>query len=118
MTRYILLFLLIFTLLPTKAQGEIDIDWTAYAQDTVVPLFTHSIDLGYSHNTHQYHVAIEYPELTPLTPEEIIRYHLSQDNLFPEWPEVEVYKGISAKRGQLDISFTPIIWRDNKYWRL
>ena len=118
MTRYILLFLLIFTLLPTKAQGEIDIDWTAYAQDTVVPLFTHSIDLGYSHNTHQYHVAIEYPELTPLTPEEIIRYHLSQDNLFPEWPEVEVYQGISAKRGQLDISFTPIIWRDNKYWRI
>lgn len=116
MTRYILLFLLTLNLLPTKAQGEIEIDWTAYAQDTVVPVFTHNIDLGYDHNGHQYHVAIEYPELAPLTSEEVTRYHLSQDKLLPEWPELDVYKGISAKRGQLDVSFIPIIWRDGKYW--
>ncbi|MBO5679050.1 MAG: type IX secretion system sortase PorU [Bacteroidaceae bacterium] len=118
MTRYILLFLLTLTLLPTKAQSEIEIDWTAYAQDTVAPVFTHNIDLGYGHNGHQYHVAIEYPELVPLTSEETTRYHLSQDKLLPEWPELDVYKGISAKRGQLDVSFIPIIWRDGKYWRI
>ena len=76
MTRYILLFLLTLTLLPTKAQSEIEIDWTTYAQDTVAPVFTHNIDLGYGHNGHQYHVAIEYPELVPLTSEEATRYHL------------------------------------------
>ena len=118
MTRYIALCLLIFSLLPTKAHDEIKIDWAAYAQDTVVPVFTHSIDLGYDHIGHEYSVAIEYPELKPLTANEVERYRLPQQKGLPEWPVVDIYKGISAKRGQLDISFTPIIWRDDKYWRM
>lgn len=118
MKRYILPFLLMLTLLPTWAQGEMEVDWAAYAQDTVVPVFTHSIDLGYDHVGREYDVAIEYPELKPLTAEEIERYRLPQQEGLPEWPAIEVYKGISAKRGQLDISFTPIIWRDGKYWRM
>ena len=118
MTRYILTFLLTLALLPIQAQGEIEVDWSAYAQDTVVPVFTHSIDLGYDHIGHEYSVAIEYPELKPLTASEIERYRLPQENGLPEWPEIDVYKGISAKRGQLDISFIPIIWRDGKYWRM
>ena len=118
MKRYILPLLLMLTLLPTWAQGEMEVDWAAYAQDTVVPVFTHSIDLGYDHTGREYDVAIEYPELKPLTAEEIERYRLPQQEGLPEWPVIEVYKGISAKRGQLDISFTPIIWRDGKYWRM
>ena len=118
MKRYILPLLLMLTLLPTWAQGEMEVDWAAYAQDTVVPVFTHSIDLGYDHAGREYDVAIEYPELKPLTTEEIERYRLPQQEGLPEWPAIEVYKGISAKRGQLDISFTPIIWRDGKYWRM
>ena len=47
--RYILLWLLMLSLLPVKAQGEMEVDWAAYAQDTVPPLFVHSIDLGYDH---------------------------------------------------------------------
>ena len=118
MKRYILPLLLMLTLLPTWAQGEMEVDWAAYAQDTVVPVFAHSIDLGYDHAGREYDVAIEYPELKPLTAEEIERYRLPQQEGLPEWPVIEVYKGISAKRGQLDISFTPIIWRDGKYWRM
>ena len=53
MTRYILTFLLTLALLPIQAQGEIEVDWSAYAQDTVVPVFTHSIDLGYDHIGHE-----------------------------------------------------------------
>ena len=118
MTRYIALCLLIFSLLPTRAHDEIKIDWATYAQDTVVPIFTHSIDLGYDHVGYEYAVAIEYPELKPLTAEEMKRYRLPQQEGLPEWPAIDTYKGISAKRGQLDISFTPIIWRDGKYWRM
>ena len=118
MIRYIFAFLLTLALLPVQAQSEIEVDWSAYAQDTVVPVFTHSIDLGYDHIGHEYSVAIEYPELKPLTASEIERYRLPQENGLPEWPEIDVYKGISAKRGQLDISFIPIIWRDGKYWRM
>ena len=118
MTRYILTLLLTLALLPIQAQGEIEVDWSAYAQDTIVPVFTHSVDLGYNHTGHEYAVTIEYPELKPLTTEEIERYRLPLKEGLPEWPAIDTYKGISAKRGQLDISFTPIIWRDGKYWRM
>ena len=104
-------------LLPVKAQGEMEVDWAAYAQDTVPPLFVHSIDLGYDH-AGEYTAAIEYPELVPLTVAEIARYQLPKEAGLPEWPEITQYKGVSAKRGQLDLSFVPIVWRDGKYWRI
>ena len=94
-----------------------EIDWSVYAQDSVLPVFLHSVDLGYDCDG-TYRVAIEYPELKSLTTEEITRLRLPKKNGVPEWPEISVYKGVSAKRGQLDISFTPIIWRDGKYWRI
>ena len=115
--RYILLPLLALCLLPCKAQSEIEIDWSAYANDTVAPVFTHSIDLGYD-CAGDYHAAIEYPELKPLTSEEVARFRLPKEEGAPEWPVIDVYKGISAKRGQLDLSFSPLIWRDGAYWRI
>ena len=116
--RYILLsILLLLALCPVRAQGEMEINWSAYAQDSVVPVFAHSIDLGYDYDG-TYNVAIEYPELKPLTTNEIARFRLPKRNGAPEWPEIAVYKGVSAKRGQLDVSFSPVIWRDGRYWRI
>ena len=114
MIRYTLLTLLTLALMPIWAQDEIEVDWTTYAQDTVVPIYTHCIDLGYDHAGREYTVAIEYPELKPLKTEEVKRYRLPLQEGLPEWPVIDTYKGVSAKRGQLDISFTPIIWRDGK----
>ena len=118
MTRHLLLSILLLALLPAKAQNELEVDWATYAQDTVTPVYTHSIDLGYDHAEHTYSVAIEYPELKPLTAEETARFRLPAEAGLPEWPKLDVYKGISAKRGQLDISFTPIIWRDGQYQKI
>ena len=118
MIRYILLSLLGLVCVTAKAQGDMEIDWTTYAQDTVVPVFMHSIDLGYDHVAYEYTVAIEYPELVPLTAEEVVNFRLPKEAGLPEWPEIDAYKGISAKRGQLDISFIPIIWRDGMYQKI
>ena len=115
--RYILLCILTLSLLPIKAQGEMEVDWAAYAQDTVPPLFVHSIDLGYDHGQ-EYTAVIEYPEWVNLTREEVQRFGLPKAEGLPEWPEIEQHKAISAKRGQLDISFVPIVWRDGRYQRI
>ena len=115
--RYILLCVLSLALLPVKAQGEVEVDWAVYAQDTVAPVFTYSIDLGYDYKQ-EYTAFIEYPELIPLTDEEVIRYRLLEEAGLPDWPEIKTHRGISAKRGQLDISFIPMVWRDGKYWRI
>ena len=109
--------ILALALLPARAQSEMEVDWAAYAQDTVAPVWMHSIDLGYDHR-HEYTAAIEYPELVPLTPEEVSRYRLPKEKGLPEWPEIDVYKGVSAKRGQLDVAFIPIIWRDGGYQKI
>ena len=118
MMRYVLISIMMLALLPVRAQGEMEVDWAAYAQDTVLPLFTHSIDLGYNHVGREYQAVIEYPELLPLTSEEIERYSLPKEGALPEWPDIDTYKGVIAKRGQLDISFIPIIWRDGKYQKI
>ena len=115
--RYILLPILVLTLCSGKAQGEMEIDWAAYVKDTVMPVFAHSIDLGYDCSG-TYTAEIEYPELKPLSSEEVKRFRLPKEAGVPEWPEITTYKGVSAKRGQLDISFSPVIWRDGKYWRI
>lgn len=115
--RYILLSAFVLALLPGRAQWEMEVDWSVYAQDTVRPVFVHSIDLGYDYSG-TYTATIEYPELKLLSADEIERFRLPQKMGAPEWPEISVYKGVSAKRGQLDISFSPIIWRDGKYWRI
>ena len=101
--RYILLFsLAILSLTPCKAQNEVGIDWTVFAQDTVLPVFTHSVDLGYD-CAGTYSAMIEYPELKALTAEEVARFRLPREEGAPEWPVVETYKGMSAKRGQLGV---------------
>ena len=80
-----------------------------------MPVFMHCVDLGYD-CAGNYSATIEYPELKPLTTEEVLRFRLPKEDGAPEWPEIDVYKGVSAKRGQLDLSFSPVIWRDGGYW--
>ena len=82
-----------------------------------MPMFVHSVDLGYD-CAGAYSAMIEYPELKQLTPAEVERLRLPQTGGAPAWPEMDVYKGVSAKRGQLDVAFCPVIWRDGKYWRI
>lgn len=115
--RYILLSILFLALCPGRAQSEVVVDWSVYTQDTVMPVFVHSIDLGYDCDG-AYGATIEYPELKPLTDDEVARFRLPQREGAPEWPEITAHKGISAKRGQLDVSFSPVIWRDGRYWRI
>lgn len=118
MLKHILLCLSLISLSSLRAQEEITINWASYAQDTVAPVYTHSIDLGYNHMGCNYNATIEYPELKFLTEEEITRFRLPHKGGLSEWPDIDIYKGVSAKRGQLDVSFIPIIWRDGKYMRI
>ena len=117
MLRFLLCCMFACALLPVKGQGELVVYWSAYAKDTVMPVFVHSVDLGYDHG-YDYTVEIEYPEFIALTASEVLRFCLPEEAGLPEWPELKMHKGVSAKRGQLDVSFVPIVWRDGKYWRI
>ncbi len=111
-----LLITLLLITLGMRAQGEITVDWNAIGQDSVVPVFSHSIPLGNDY-AQSYDVRIEYPELEPV-PVNAPYYEALQAAAIGNWPEVTTYVGVSRKQGQLDISFIPILLRDGKYQRI
>ncbi len=116
MKYYTLLIALLLITLGMRAQGEMTVDWNTIGQDSIVPVFSHSIPLG-SDYAESYDVRIEYPELEPV-PAHASYYDALRTAAIGDWPEVATYVGVARKQGQLDISFIPIILRDSKYWRI
>lgn len=114
----IILLILMLVAIPASAQF-IDIDWSVYERDSLLPRYSTTVELGADYDNYNYAAAIEYPEFSLLSSAEIKRY-LSQplDASLPEWPLVESSVQVSAKKGFLDISFVPIVCVDGKYKKI
>lgn len=117
MFKYIFL-LFAFVALQTKAQFT-DIDWSVFERDSVLPVYSEMMNIGDDYLCYDYKAAIEYPEFQRMNDAEIERYGLKalRDSL-PAYPRVEVSVGISAKMGQLDISFVPIVCVEECFYRI
>lgn len=113
----LLLFLSAF-LLETKAQF-IDIDWETMALDTLLPRYTTMVELPDDYIMYDYSAVVEYPEFVAMSNSEVAHYRLEmlRDSL-PAYPVVSASVGIAAKRGQLDISFVPIVCADGRFMRI
>lgn len=83
-----------------------------------LPHFSYSKDLGYHYSDSVYDVKIEYPEFIDMADDDIDRYRKITDDLPPELPEVNVSVSVSRKRGSLDVSFVPLVFRDGRYKKL
>ena len=81
------------------------VDWSA--NDTVVPAYTHTYELGADYSAYDYEFKIEYAETAPLTESDRKRYRISDDMLKDDF-SVDSYIGVSRKKGQLDVSVYPI----------
>ena len=99
------------------AQEFLDIDWGVMRIDSTLPVFTHNIPLQDDYTRQDYEVQIEYPEFEDVTNAEATRLK-AMDAQLPEWPEVESFVGISAKKATLHTSLVPLVRRGNKYQRL
>ncbi len=86
--------------------------------DTVLPVFHHRADLGMRYADSSYRAAIEYPEFIDMTSADIARYKDITAELPPAMPAVETSVSVSRKRGSLDISFVPVVFRDGRYKKL
>ena len=103
----------------TSKNMDIDIDWGIFARDSVMPYYRCSVPLDEEYSCFSYKAVIEYPEFIPLTQKELKKYR--PDNLpdtLPAWPQIETSVGVSAKKGVLDIGFTPIVFLDGRYQRI
>lgn len=98
-----------------KAQSFVDIEWNN--TDTIVPIFYQTSDLPDDYKSYKYSFSIEYPEVEPLTDEEVARYNIIKENLSETFnPSATVRK--SRTKGILDASLYPLAVRDNKIVKL
>ena len=93
MKYYTLLIALLLITLGMRAQGEMTVDWNTIGQDSIVPVFSHSIPLG-SDYAESYDVRIEYPELEPV-PAHASYYDALRTAAIGDWPEVATYVGVA-----------------------
>lgn len=118
--RQILLIIVatLFGLTESRSQGFFDLTAEQVKIDSILPCFTYTYDLGSDYADSTYTVSIDYPEFIPMTATDIQRYHNITTDTLPPMPVVNSGIGIVRKRGQLDVSFVPLVYRNGKYQKL
>lgn len=86
--------------------------------DSVLPYFTHQIELGTSYADSIYEVSIDYPEFIDMSPSDVERYRQLSGEKLPEMPVVKQYIAVDRKRGSLCLSLMPLVERDGRYQKL
>ena len=86
--------------------------------DSLLPVFTHAVELGQLSGDTEYDVAIEYPEFIDMTPTDVARYRRLRQDTVPAMPEVSQYVGISRRKATLYLSFVPIVFREGRFQKL
>ena len=86
--------------------------------DSLLPLFTHAVELGEAGSDEPYDVTIEYPEFIDMTPTDVTRYHRLRQDTVPAMPVIEQYVGTSRRKATLYVSFVPIVFRDGRFQKL
>ena len=119
MKRYIsTLFFVAAALTNVSAQKFFNLTASEVKIDSVLPVFTYQIDLGTHYADSAYEVTIDYPEFIDMSKNDIKRLKKITRRQLPELPQVNQYLTVSRKQGVLDVSFTPIVFRDGKYQKL
>ncbi|MBO4907519.1 MAG: type IX secretion system sortase PorU [Bacteroidaceae bacterium] len=93
------------------------LDWQELRIDSVLPCYTEVVPLESDYRLHDYRVEVTYPEWEPLTADEV-KVAMQHTDQLADTLRIYSHVGVSRKRGLLDISFIPIIYREGTYWKL
>ncbi|WP_321425629.1 type IX secretion system sortase PorU [uncultured Bacteroides sp.] len=130
-SRNYLSFLLLFLfVLPISAQDFTSLKWqnSSVAQKlsfeealfpigSQLPRYIHNIDLGTDYADYTYQVKIEYPDFQALTKSDISFITASKE-LLNSYPKADTRLFVSAKKGILEVSFVPLVFRGGQYQRI
>lgn len=119
MRKYILCLLLLATC-PICSIGQKFFNLTAdeVKIDSILPVFTHSVPLGAEFADSVYSVDIEYAEFIDMSRADVERYTKISGKYPPALPEITQRVVVERKKGQLEISFVPIVFHKGKYRKL
>ncbi len=119
MTRNILLaFALLSSVAGIKAQTFFNLTANEVKIDTVMPRFTQILPLGAAYADSVYTVSVDYPEYIDMSDDDIARMKSICPQPIPEFPVVESRIVVERKKGLLEVSFVPIVFKDGKYRKL
>lgn len=86
--------------------------------DSMLPVFTHSVPLGAEYADSVYTVSIEYAEFIDMSREDVDRYMQISGKPLKDMPDVTQRVVVERKKGRLEISFVPLVYRKGKYRKL
>lgn len=115
--RSLLLFLVLCCWLVIRAQDFVFMNWNTLHIDSLLPVYTQVIPLGEDYDRYTYRVELEYPDFAILTKDETERVRRISPEL-PELPQAEIHLGVTRRKGQLDVSFVPLVKRGGQYMKL
>lgn len=93
----------------------VNIDWMP--NDTVLPYYAESFDVGKDYKLKTYDFAMEFVETEPATQAELQRYGVNADEVSDKF-EVETFMGVSRGNGSFDVSVCPLAKIDGKIVKL
>ena len=101
-----------------RAQEYFSLTASQVRIDSLLPVFTYQKQLGAHYADSLWHVSIEYPLFEDLPAADVLRYKQISGAPLPELPEVTRTIAVARKKGVLEVSFVPLVFRDGKYQRL
>lgn len=107
------LVLTLVALIATSQSVLLESGWQSQTGDSVPPLATYQFKLGSYSTQIQYSARIEYPELLPVSEEQLLVWGIEKNSL-PSWPDISCSLGLSRGNAVLDVAFIPLIQRDGK----
>lgn len=116
--KLLLALTLLQTCLNLSAQKFFNLTSKDVRIDSLLPHFSCSFPLGDDFQDSTYSVSIAYPEFINMTDADITAYRRVSDTALPTLPAVTQRVVVSRKKGQLEISFCPLVFRDNRYQTL
>ena len=115
MKRLFIISVIILACISTHAQRFFNLTAEEVRIDSLLPVFTHTIPLGYHYADSAYTVSIAYPEFIPVSVDDAEHCQRIYSDTLPAMPTVHQTIGVSRKQGLLQLAFTPIVYRNGQY---
>jgi hypothetical protein len=112
---FIILAILLCGLLNVQAQRFFNLTAQEVRIDSLLPQFTYSLPLGENYADSLYTVSISYPEFIDMSASDVAKYKAISNAELPALPVIRQQIAVSRKKGYLEISFCPLVFRDKKF---
>lgn len=117
MRKYAFLLICVWQSLWLQAQDFTTLDWNVLRIDSVLPVYTEVVPLETDYRMFDYTVQIDYPQYMELTAAESAVARQFAETL-SDTLKVSHRLGVLRGEGMLDISFVPIVCRNQRYYKL